>query len=486
MDILNQIIEKLNKEEARNLKLFYGNQAYTGRKDLVLFNYIRNSGNNFKEEKALKKLHYQNSKNSYYRLKNRLIEDIGDSLLLLHTHKSEQLELFQFIELYQFYRSRNQYKVCLFYLRKAERLALAIENYELLDIVYSGLIKLSAELADVEPVNYIKKRESNLLILASLRELDDILAILAHRLKISQNFGELDRSMLRKLQLKVEEITKRTTSGYGRNLSSRIYNALSQVFLQQHNYVALEKLVKDNYRSFERNKWFDKSNHEQKLQMLTYAGNALFKNHKNKESLEYSVMLGNEIEQYGKSHYEKYLFFYYNLQVLNYAVLDPPKGLQALDQFEREMRKKENTYYDFFIYLNRAALLYDLGKYNQALKNLVRLYVSDGYLKADAAFKLRIEVSELIITFESGEMDTLLYRVEQVRKSFGKLLEKKEFKRDREVIQLIKDMQATPNYLRDEKIQKRIKAILKEKYSPVEEDVEVIKYRTWLNQKLRK
>jgi hypothetical protein len=488
MDVLNQVVEKLTKEEVRHFKLFYGNNHIAAhRKDLLLFNYVRVSGTKFDEEKAIRKLGYSNQdKNNYYRLKNRLIEDIGDSLLLLHTHKNELYELLQFIQLFHVYHARNLYKTCLFYLRKAERLARAIENYEQLDIIYANFIRLSANLMDIEPSVYIEKREKNAAIVLSLRDLDDILATLSYRLKISQNFGAQDKDLLKSLQQKVKDISKRTTSGFGKNLEARIYYALSQVFLQQHNYPALEKLVKDTYQKYENEKWFDKSNHELKLQMLTYGANALYKNKKYKESLEYADKLGEEIQSFGKLHYEKYLFFYHNLRMLNYAVLDPPQGLKALNEFENEMRKKENNYYDFFIHLNRAALLYDMGRYKESLKSLVRLYVSDGYTKADQSFKLKIEVCELIITFESGDMDTLTYRLDQVRKSFSALQKQNQFKRDFTVIKLLHDMSATPDYKQDEKIQKEIRAFLKAKYDPAEEDSEIIKYGGWLYKKLKR
>ena len=225
MDILNQIIEKLSKEEIRNFKLFYGRSGTAiERKDLLLFNYIRAAGYKFDEEKAIGKLGYDHeNKNNYYRLKNRLIEDIGDSLLLLHTHKNELYELLQFVQLFYVYYGRNLYKTCLFYLRKAERLANAIENYELLDVVYANFIRLSANMIEIEPSIYIEKRGKNALIVANLRELDDLLATLSYRLKVSQNFGSQDKGLLKQLQGKVREISKRTTSGFGKNLEARIY-----------------------------------------------------------------------------------------------------------------------------------------------------------------------------------------------------------------------------------------------------------------------
>ena len=54
MDILNQIIEKLSKEEIRNFKLFYGRSGTSEeRKDLALFNYIRSSGERFDGRRLL-------------------------------------------------------------------------------------------------------------------------------------------------------------------------------------------------------------------------------------------------------------------------------------------------------------------------------------------------------------------------------------------------------------------------------------------------
>jgi len=488
MDILNQIIEKLTKEEIRNFKLFSERSAPVDeRKDLLLFDYIHYAGDKFDEQKAFRKLGYTKvNRNNYYRLKSRLIENISDSLLLLHTHKNELTELQQFVQLFHIYYGRNLYKPALFYLRKAERLANEIENYELLDIVYSNFIRLSANMLEIDPLVYIEKRSKNAGILADLRKLDDILATLSHRLKVSQNFASQDKDLLKQLQNKVRLISRFTTSAFGKNLEARIYDALSKIFLQQHNYPALEKLVKETYQKFEKENWFDRSYHELKLQMLTYSANALFKNEKYKESLEYADILGKEVQAFGRLHYDKYLFFFYNARVINYAILNPQKALTVLDEFESEISKKENTYYDFFIYLNRAAILYDVRRYKDSLKNLVRLYINDSYAKADSSFKLKIEVSELIITFESSDPETLQYRLTQVKRTFASLKNAAQFKRDFEVIDLIEQMSFSPDYKRDQKIQKKITQLLESKFEPAESDAEIIKYQDWLRAKLKR
>lgn len=484
MDILNQIVEKLTKDELRFFKFYLGAIPGDDRKDMVLVDYVRQSGNKFDEQKIIRKLKYDAvDKNSYYRLKNRVIQDIGTSLVLLHTHKNDLYELQHYITLYHIYYSKALYKPCLVYLKKAEKIARTIESYELLDMVYSYFIRLSADLVEINPDDYITLREENAKLVSQLRSLDDLLATVTYRLKLSQNFGPGDRKQLDLLQQQVNAIARKTTSHYSRNLQTKIYRAFSQIFLQLHNYKALEKVVEETYRRFEEKQWFDKANHDLRLQMLTYYANALYKNGKNKESLAVTDILGKEIEQYNKLHYDRYLFFFYNLQLVNNSVLNPVRALKILDDFQNEIHRKQNYYYDTFIYLNRSGLLYDTGRYKEALKSLVKLYLSDSFRGADKAFRFKVEMSELIITYESGDYDTLLYRIGQVRKDYKALAAQKNYQRDFALLNLLQNMAATSDVKRDTAIQKAIKTLLKQKAGPVNTDSEIINYNGWLERK---
>lgn len=487
MDILNQIVEKLTKDELRFLKYYYGAITDDQRKDLMLIDYVRQSKGKFDEEKIIRKLKYNSAnKNSYYRLKNRVIRDIGDSLVLLNTHKNALYELQHYLTLYAIYSSKGLFEPCLFYLKKAERLARATEQYELLDSVYANFIRLSSDLPELNPAPYIVLREQNASLISHLRELDNLLGTVSYKLKFSQNFGASDNKSLLQLSAVVKIISKQTSSHYSKNLQIRIYKALSQVLLQQHNYVALENLVHENLQRFEKEKWFDRENHELKLQMLTYLANALYKNSKFKNSLVYTMTLGKEIEEYKRAHYDRFVFFFYNLQILNNAVLNPALALKVLTQFEDLMSRKKNYYHDVFIYLNRAGLLYDLGRYQEALKSLVKLYVNDNYRQADNAFRFKVEVSELIITYEAKDYQTLLHRIEQVRHDYKKLSGQKGFTRDFAIIKLLSSMANTANSKLENEVQRSIQLLLKRTSSSLSQDSEIIRYESWLHSKLKK
>lgn len=484
MDILNQVTDRLSKDELRFVKFYLGNNGNAARKDEMLLDYVRKSGAGFNEDKIIGKLGYSTKdKNSYYRLKNRVLQDVGDGLNLLYSHKDDLCELHHYLSIYHIYYNKALFKPCLFYLRKAERLAKRIENYELLDNIYANFIRLSADIMEVDPEEYIIQREQNAALVDSLSRIDNMLATLNYRLKLTQNFGVADKQLLKDLQVQAKTISAKTGSGYGKQLQTRVYKAISQVYLQQHNYEALESYVKENLQRFEKAGWFNKDNHELKLQMLTYYANALHKNLKYKESLQQGELLGSELKLYGNLFYDKFLFFYYNIQIANYAVIDSARALKALNDFEAEMRKKKNYYYDVFIYLNRAGLLYDLGKHKEALKSLVRLYVNDSYRQADVAFKFKVEVSELIISYEAGDLESLEQRIPQVLKDYISLQSGPLYKRDFEIVRLIEKMMVIPNYRRDADIQKKIQALLKMKVNSTAEDSEIIKYRGWLQAK---
>ncbi|MBK8413965.1 MAG: hypothetical protein IPL22_05265 [Bacteroidetes bacterium] len=100
----------------------------------------------------------------------------------------------------------------------------------------------------------------------------------------------------------------------------------------------MEEYLLRTYKEFTKLELFNKNNHDTKLQMLTYLVNSLFKNDKLKLSLQYTELLHDAMMEFGKSLYDKYLFFYYNSLVINYSKLDKEKAIQVLEDI-RENRK---------------------------------------------------------------------------------------------------------------------------------------------------
>ena len=486
MDILNNLVNVMNKEELRHFKLWLNSTNASGnRKDIQLFDYIKKTGENYQDEKIFDKLYQSGEKNSFYRLKHRLLEDLGYHLAQFHFGKSETNHLYLLLSLYNIFIGRNKPEIALYFLQKAEKEAMQSENFELLEVIYSNFVKLSSELTEINPEFYIKQQQENTIKLNKIRETDQVLAAVTYRLKLTQNYGRRDTGLLKLLDTTIKEFAKDASIKQSKSFQTRIFKAVSQTLIQSHAFGELEKFMLATYQRFIDENWFDKSNHEIRIQMLIYIINSTFKNRKFRESLDYAETLGEELEAFNKTFYNKYLFYYYNALVINYSQIDLVRALKALDEAEREMKGLKNSYYDFFIYLNKATLLFSQNKNDEAIRNLVKLYLNDHYKKADISFKLKIAVAECMMQYESGDGPSAKKRVEQVIKQFKEQLPLVDFKRERFILKIIpliidSEYKITPNTKIFNEISRFVTSPVKDSI----EDGEVLKYRVWLAPKI--
>ncbi len=483
MNIFQEVIGNLNKEEIRNYKIFASRtNAGDDRKDILLFDIAKKMYPGYNDDEVAGKLYESTEdKNSLYRLKNRLMDDIGRSLLLLYYDESEVNFVLNQIILSRLFQKKSQTRIAFHYLGKAEKKASAIESSELLELIYTELIKLSHETLEINPEEYIRKRKENREKLGSIQQIDDILAAVIYRVKISQNFSRKDYKILDLLQKTVNDFSHDEKLQKNPTLRFKIYHALSRILLQQQDYASLEKYLLKTYNEFLKEKLFNKNNHDTKLQMLTYLINSLFKNQKVDLSLHYAGELKEAMNEYGGFLHDKYLFYYYNSLVYNYAVKDLNKAIQILHEAKEDPVIKKLPIYTVFIYLNLAVANFDSGNYKEALKNLVKLLLQDEFRNLDEAFRFKILVSELLIRYELGDTEFLEKRTGQLQKEFRKLMKQKEFARELEIMSILSKMIYETNIKGNKKLSAQIKKFIS---STASTDNDVINYTRWLQSKV--
>lgn len=485
MDTLNQMIQGLNKEEIRFYKIYSSRIASNApRKDIELFDMMRKDRDQFDEDAAALRLYPEGNKNPYYRLKNRLKSELSKSLMVQHFENEDVTQAINLYNLARHYMSRNLYLLAEHFLGKAEKRALAIENHELLDLIYTEFIRLSQELLSINPETYIFKRQSNEAKLKSLRQIDDILATVKYKLKITQNFSPVDNPVVDMLQETVQKLSDSDDLQGSSALRFKIYQAVSQILLQQHDYPNLEDYLRVTYAEFEDEKLFTKANHQTKLQMLTYMVNALFKNNKLEESLEWAERLKNGMEEFDRLHYDRFIFFYYNSLVINYSKVDMEKAISILHDLEGNTKLQKTPFYTVFVYLNLAIFNFDLGRYRESIKRLNQLYHHERFANTAEPLKFRIAILEILIRLELGDTDFLEYRMKQIQKDFKDQLENQENVREAMLLDLISDMFLKGKSLRSDEMKDRIKLFTKTT-SPRSEDAELVNYNGWLERKLK-
>jgi len=480
MNILLEIINSLNKEEGRFYKLYAGRtNSSVDRKDMLLFDFIKQNGEEYDEQIISEKL-YQNNKNSFYQLKNRLYKDLNKSMMLQHMGKEKDIFILNLVLLSRVYKRKGKVELSFHYLKKAEKEAENIEAYELLSIIYSEILTLSYDMLSVDVEGYIVKKKNNNERLIWDQEMDLLLAAVLYKIKTAQNFAKKDESVNEILQKTLDDFSKNKKIPKSAKFRIKVYQLVSRILLQQHDFDALEEYLLYTYNQFTKDKIFIRSNHEQKLTMLAYLTNCLFKTHKYKQSLAYAEILKSSMNEYGGFLKEKYLFYYYNSLVINYSLSDKKKALEVLKEAKNNDVIQNLPTFSVFIYLNTALIYYDQEKLLLSAKNLSRLMLQDDFVNIGTSFQLKIHIAELIVRFDLNQTDVINAKIKHIKKSYKNLLKDTNFNRDKQLIEIIDSLIYCNNLISDKILLKKITSLSLIITNEQADDIDVINYNVWL------
>lgn len=488
MQILPEIISVLSKEEIRNYKLFVNRtNKEAQRKDVLLFDLFKKAIPEVNEDKIHAKLYgvETTDKNSFYRLKNRLIEDIGLSLLVLNYNQTALNTVLNNFLLAKFFIQKGKWSVAEYFLHKAEKRAIEMDEPSLLEIIYGEFIKMSQDVLEINPRDYIVKRKKNREKLNLIQEIDDVLAVVTYDIKSSQTFGVSESEVYDALQKKVDQLSKNKELNNSVQLKFKLYHSVSRILLQKHNYVGLQNYLLKTYTEFTAKKFFNQYNHDSKLQMLTYLCNSMYRNGNIDESLSYAQQLNAAMNEYGAILRDKYLFFYYNVLVNNYGKTNVNKAIEILDEAKEESIIKKHPLYIGFVYLNLAVSYFGLNDFRNASKQITKLYLLDSYASLDKAFRLKISIFELIVRYELTDFDFILMRIKQVQSDFKSLLTEGAFVREKQLLVFIKAIINNSNIQAKGKINEDVHHFIKEYKNTSQDDSEIINYADWLSQKIK-
>ena len=474
--MINEIISSLNKEEKRFFKIFTNRTLKSdNRKDIILFDYL-NTKKIIDDSELLKKLNLKN-KNSLYQLKNRLYKDLNKSMLLQHFDKEKDLFSLSNILLSRVYKRKGNLGLAYKFLKKAEEKALLNEAFELIALIYNEVLKLAYELVTIDVEKYIDKQRKNKKKLDIAQEMDLVLAAVMYKIKTAQNFNT-DKDIFFLLNQTLEKFVKNKLISDSPKFRIKVFQAVSRGLLQKKNYIELEKYLLKTYSSFKKDNLFNKTNHDNKLMMLTYITNSLYKNKKYEKSLEFANELKSEMLRFDNMLYNKFLFFYYNALVINYSTLNKTKALEVLSQAKENIIIKNLPTFGVFIYLNTALIYFDLGNFKISKKNISRLILQKDFMNLDKSFKMQIYIAELIITYSTKEFDQLESKIIYLKSKFKTTLS--ENKRDSMIIEILSDLIFCNNLYADKKLQNKIKSLINKISDDESDDQDIISYNYWL------
>jgi len=475
-----EIVKSLNKEESRNFKLFL--KRSNANVDTAPVNLLFDSykAGTFKNDTAI----YENlfshlKKNAFYRLKNRMIDDIQKSLLILNYDKDDHIAVHNNIILAEIFLYKSEYLIAFKILKKAEQKALKNEFYSLLEIIYDKMVNLSKHYSDVPVIDIIQKKNDILEKKQVASRLNDLVAQLTWYL-LNSNFDPKEINIMEKLDEIKSELANSHLLETSISIQFQVQDNISYILLGKKDFFSLDIYLKNQLEEYESKKVFNKSNYHHKIKMLVWLGNASLKLLKFEEARLYADKLKQCLENFKRLYYNNYIWAYYQpLFISNYYTGNLDHCLEILEDMRNEKMIKGHRVYDVFVNLNSAIVFYGLSNIKKANEFINNLLQPDLFKTLSPELKINIRIVDLVFYFENEDYEYLLHSIKQFKRKFNHLLKLEDFALAKEFVNLLEMYTKSKEIINDTVFIDKVKKFIK-KSPPFEPGSnEALDYRIW-------
>lgn len=481
MDILQDLIKSLGKEELKSYKLFAKRTNDSDeRRDMLLFDSIKKHYE--KSDSYHCKLIYGIDKpdSKYYRLKSKIIDDIGSVLSHLY-QKEDEINSVYLLQLAKIFKQKSVTHLSLHFLKLAEKKALVQEDFAALEAIYEEMIRINSHTSDENPTHIIEQRSDNSKRLMLLQELENNLAILSYQVKTTQNLTT-QKEIKKWLNGVLKTTIKHSYVKNSKLLRVKVFQNLSRIMLLLKDYESLERYLLNCWEEFNEDKLFNERNHEVQLQLLIYISNTSYLLSKHNQSIKFAEVLYKKLFDYNKQNYIQYIFYYYNILVNNYSKTNLPKAVETLEKAREEAQIRNNPEQYFYVLSNLAITLFDLKNFKQAGKVFAQIYISNGYKVLDKSVVYKIHVFELINRVEIGDYEACLKHINAINKLGNEVKSKDSINADIELVNIIS--QHIYKYETKWRPLKTVILAYLEKYDHDDAEKGLINYCQWLKTKV--
>ncbi|MDX2249751.1 MAG: hypothetical protein SF052_23405 [Bacteroidia bacterium] len=427
MDILERIIENLTSDEVRRFKILSNRfKADEEKKMLVLFDAIR--AGNFKDiENDVVNQFYggidAKSKNSYYRLRNKLLSNLEKSLLFYHFNYKNSIESYSNIQLSVLYKERGLYREAYYSLKKAEKVATDYDQFNVLEIVYDEMLQLATHF-EVEIEAVISRRKENLRKIEILRANSEILGMITQQLT-RRNYSRSSKThsvigTLENIKKRLETHKDIFHSASGKIM---ILKAVVTILIQKSAYSELEVYVKNTFEDFETHKVFNKDNHSTRVMMRIWRVNSLQKLLRLEEAEAEINLLHEDLIAYSKQNYKELAFYYYSSKIYNLKLTDNLEGAAAM--LAETFAQKEiirNEVHELYLLISHADQFFSQEMYNKAVEAIRKIKTHKGFMMVDEELRLYVNVFEIVNFYEAKEYKQAESAWRSLKKNFKSLL----------------------------------------------------------------
>ena len=483
MTNLNEIISNLSKDE----KLLFVNylEKKNKRKDtknIALFKLLSN--NQLASQAIFLKLYNKNQKDAYHALRKRLHQSIIDFIanISLEEENSIDMQVIKYILASRTFLNHKQYKVAYKVLAKAEIIANEHLLFPLLNEIYHTKIQYAHANPSEDIDELIQKFKDN----QKNAFLEDQLNIVYAKIRqiISQDNHQRN-------SIDFENLLIKTFKEYNVNINDSmsfksLYQLITIVSLSafvSKDYFKIEPFLVKTYQKLQQHKNKQKQLYYH-IEVLYLVANALFRNKKFNESIDYLRLMKNHMLKQNRKYNSTFKLKHNLLLALNLNYSN--KQEQAILLLETVLLKKHKDLETLLdINLSLAMYYIQFKDYKKAHTIFKAFYHTDNYYesKAGKEWVIKKNLIEIILHIELENIDLVDSRLLSFKRNYNPYL--KSIHQDRVInyLQFVEIYYKNPHAIKTEAFINKVKHAfvwLEAK----REDIFVLSYFAWLKSKM--
>jgi hypothetical protein len=487
LDTLRETIHVLSEEEKREFKIFINRQRVKqNRKDLALFEILKGPIE-LKPREISSQLYEAANMNAYHTLRKRLNQHLEDfiSLKVKTQDDSAHAHVTGILAVCRYLLAKNKADLAAHFLKKAEKLAVPNELYDLLDNILQLQIKHAHELGH-EAGDLIARWQENKAHWELEQRINMAYGIIRQRLEKmklggkEEDLEEITNESFELLDVDIQEI-KRPALMY------MIVAMMRSSIISTKNYKRFESYVIDAYEQLQTNGGFAKKDHVYELWFLYMIAHVLYRNRKLDACLNYTMKLREAIDKYGRIHKRKFLprCTLLEAQVKSYMgqnvnSIEITKGALEDESLNLEIHDKLN------MRLNLAIYYFQAGEYRSANQTLLAMQHTDGWIekKMGTEWRFKFNLIEVIVQIELGNSEIALQRIATIEKRFATFFKRGQYGRAKIFLRFIKYVIKHPEKVRSKEFLLQVNETIV-RLPGDEEDIQAMTFYCWLKSKMQ-
>lgn len=471
MQGLIAILSTLTREEKQEFLLYLKRKnRRTDVKNEKLFKLI-DAG---KTEDLDIALYGKPARNSFHalckRLQDTLIDFVASKSFAGET--SEELEILKLLLASRIFFEKKQYNIAIKTLEKAEKMALPLELYSILNEIYHTKIQYAHLSTKWVLREVIAASELNMRLYQQDFRLNRAYAVIKSRLRESADTS-------------VQEIVQDTFSEFQIELNEALtYKSLFQLMelmataaKLQSDFYSISPFVLELYAIVKKKSGMKDKHRYYHLSILNLLAVAQFRNKKFRASMKFTMEMELEMGAVDSYYYKRFFEKLVTLKALNHNYTGNPAGaLQILNEFKG---------HSLDIVLLTSMCLFQQNRFSEAYQVIKDLHHTDVFYEKKMGWIWVVKKSliEILLLTELDKLDLVLLRLSRFKRKFSRLLRAKGEERVLTFVGLISKYYEDPKQVETQEFKDEVENSF-EWIGADQEDIFVMSFYAWLKAKM--